>query len=86
MAEKKSFMAKAFQDMKESAKEQHQVDKANFDAVKAESKANFAEAKAASNPEVYKAMVREKQAEEIVEANKRKAEADARKAVAQGKK
>lgn len=38
-----NFMKKAFQDMKESAKQQHEVDKANFKAVKAESKANFEE-------------------------------------------
>ena len=40
---KKIFMKKAFHDMKENAKAQHQVDKANIDAVKAESKANFEE-------------------------------------------
>ena len=39
------FFKKAFQDMKESAKAQHEVDKANFEAVKAESKANFEENK-----------------------------------------
>lgn len=38
-----NFIKKAFQDMKESAKAQHEVDKANFKAVKAESKANFEE-------------------------------------------
>lgn len=37
------FLKKAFSDMKESAKAQHEVDKANFAAVKAESKANFEE-------------------------------------------
>ena len=37
------FFKKAFQDMKESAKAQHEVDKANFEAVRAESKANFEE-------------------------------------------
>ena len=37
------FFKKAFQDMKENAKAQHQVDKANFEAAKAEAKANFAE-------------------------------------------
>ena len=36
-----NFFKKAFSDMKESAKEQHKVDKANFEAAKAESKANF---------------------------------------------
>ena len=39
----KEFFGKAFEDMKESAKAQHEVDKANFEAVKAESKANFEE-------------------------------------------
>ena len=38
-----NFLKKAFQDMKDSAKAQHEVDKANFEAVKAESKANFEE-------------------------------------------
>ena len=37
------FFKNAFSDMKESAKAQHEVDKANFEAVKAESKANFEE-------------------------------------------
>ncbi|MBE6594121.1 MAG: hypothetical protein E7642_09075 [Ruminococcaceae bacterium] len=34
---------KAFKDMKANAKAQHEVDKANFEAVKAESRANFEE-------------------------------------------
>ena len=38
-----NFFKKAFRDMKESAKAQHAVDKANLEAVKAESKANFEE-------------------------------------------
>lgn len=37
------FLKKAFRDMKNSAKEQHKVDKANFQAAKAEAKANFEE-------------------------------------------
>ena len=39
------FFKKAFQDMKENAKAQHEVDKAQFEAVKAESKAQWEEAK-----------------------------------------
>lgn len=39
------FFKKTFKDIKESAKLQYQVDKANFEAVKAESKANFEENK-----------------------------------------
>lgn len=38
-----NFFKNAFNDMKESAKAQHEVDKANFAAAKAESKANFEE-------------------------------------------
>ena len=51
MAEKKEniikktgkFFKDAFHDMGESAKAQHEVDKANFAAAKAEAKANFEE-------------------------------------------
>ena len=39
----KNFFKKAFGDMKQSAKAQHEVDKAQFAAVKAESRANFEE-------------------------------------------
>lgn len=37
------FFKKAFKDMGESAKAQHEVDKVNFQAAKAEAKANFEE-------------------------------------------
>lgn len=37
------FFKNAFADMKTSAKAQHEVDKANFQAAKAETKANFEE-------------------------------------------
>ena len=40
-----AFFKKAFGDMKDSAKAQHEVDKANMAAVKAESKAQWEEAK-----------------------------------------
>ena len=39
----KKFFKDAFADMKESAKAQHEVDKAEFQAAKAEAKANFEE-------------------------------------------
>ena len=39
----KAFFKKAFGDMKESTKAQHEVDKAEFRAAKAEAKANFEE-------------------------------------------
>ena len=72
------FLKKAFQDMKESAKAQHEVDKANFEAVKAESKANFEEAKAMGRPETRKAMMQAERDEKIAEAVKRQEEAQAR--------
>ena len=37
----KAFFKKAFGDMKKSAQAQHEVDKANFAAAKAEAKADF---------------------------------------------
>ena len=46
--------------MKESAKAQHELDKANFAAVKAEAKAQWEEAKARNKPEVRKAAERAK--------------------------
>lgn len=41
----KGFFKRAFDDMKESAAEQKKIDKENFDAIKADSKARFEEAK-----------------------------------------
>lgn len=72
--------------MKESAKAQHEVDKANFAAVKAESKAQFEEAKAMGNPETRKAMMQAQRDEQIAQAQKRQEEAQARIDAAQGKK
>lgn len=39
----KEFFKRAFSDMKKSAKAQHEVDKAEFQAAKAEARANFEE-------------------------------------------
>lgn len=90
------FFKKAFKDMKENAKLQHEVDKANFEAVKAESRANFEENKfsnsyarakkgtkenfdkARMSSEERKKINKEKKEEEIIQANKRIDEANAR--------
>ena len=72
------FFKKAFQDMKQSAKAQHEVDKANFAAARAESKAHWEEAKANSNPENRKERMQAKRDAQIAEANQRKAAAEAR--------
>ena len=74
----KNFFKNAFEDMKEDAKAQHEVDKANWDAAKAESKAQWEEGKAMSMPATRKKMMQAQRDEQIAEANKRKAEAEAR--------
>lgn len=71
-------MKKAFWDMKESAKAQHEVDKAQFAAAKAESQARWEEAKAMSNPERCKAAMQAERDRQIEEANERAAAAKAR--------
>lgn len=82
----KEFFRNAFQDMKESAHAQHEVDKAQFAAVKAESKANFAEAKAMGDPKRRKAAMQAERDAQIEEAHKRTAEAQARLDAAQKQK
>ena len=74
----KTFFKNAFADMKANAKAQHEVDKANMAATKAESKAQWEEAKAMGKPETRKKVMQAQRDEQIVEANKRKAEAEAR--------
>ena len=72
------FLKKAFNDMKQSVKAQHQVDRANFAAAKAESKAQWEEAKAIGDPNRRKAVFQAQRDEQIAEANERKAAAEAR--------
>ncbi|MBO5110378.1 MAG: hypothetical protein J6D21_06635 [Clostridia bacterium] len=74
----KEFFKNAFNDMKEDAKAQHEVDKANFAAAKAESKAQFEEAKAMGKPETRKAMMQAQRDKQIEEANKRREAAEER--------
>ena len=71
-----NFFKKAFQDMKDNAKAQHEVDKANFEAVKAESKATWEEAK--MTPAQRQAMMQQECDEQIAEANVRKEAAEER--------
>ena len=60
MAEKKeNFFKKAFRDMKENAKAQHEVDKANFAAAKAEARANFEENRGSNTFKKAKAMAKQ---------------------------
>ena len=65
-----------FKDMKENAKLQHEVDKANFRAAKAESKAVWEKAK--MSPKARQKMMQEEREKQIAEANARIAAAQAR--------
>lgn len=65
-------------DMKENAKAQFEVDKANFAAAKAESKAQWEEAKAQSHPDAYKRTLQRQHAEQLAEAQQRIKDANAR--------
>ncbi|MBE5786679.1 MAG: hypothetical protein E7324_03980 [Clostridiales bacterium] len=73
-----NFLKKAIQDMKESAKAQHEVDKANFSAAKAEAKAQWEEAKAMSKPDTRQTIMRQERDRQLEEANARQAAAQAR--------
>lgn len=92
----KGFLGKAFDDIKENAKRQHVVDKANFAAVKAESKANFEENRgkntfkkakedAKANWEAAKMSPAERQTKMHEEQQKQIEEANERKRVAEEK-
>lgn len=80
----KEFFKNAFEDMKESTKAQHEVDKANFAAAKAESKAQWEEAKAMANPKYTQQRLQAQRDKQITEANARKAQAHARIDAAKG--
>jgi hypothetical protein len=76
--QKEGFMKRAFRDMKESAKLQHQIDKANFQATKLETKAFYEEQKRLSNPSVRTAAEKQRMQKELEAANKRVADAQAK--------
>lgn len=73
--EKNGFFRKAFRDMKESAKLQHQIDKANFEAAKLETKAFYYEQKNQSKPSTRTEAEKERMQQELDAANKRVKEA-----------
>ena len=83
MGKIKQFFKNAFSDMKENTKAQHEVDKANFAAAKAESRATWEEAK--MSPKARQQMMNEKRAAEVEEANKRREAAEERIAAAKAR-
>ncbi|MBQ5693612.1 MAG: hypothetical protein IIV72_09175 [Alistipes sp.] len=72
------FIRRAFRDMKESAKLQRQIDKANFRAVRLETKAFYEEQKRLSKPSVRTAAEIDRMQRELEVANKRAKEAQAK--------
>lgn len=72
------FFKKAFTDMKESTRAQHEVDKAQWEAAKAEAKAQWEAARAIGDPNRRKTVLQAQRDEQIAAAKARTAEAQAR--------
>ncbi len=72
----KNFFKKAFRDMKEDTKAQHEVTKANFAAAKADARATWEEAK--MTPAGRRALMQDERDAQIAAANERREEAQSR--------
>lgn len=81
-----TFFKDAFSDMKAHAHTQKQVSQAEYEAVKAESRARCQEAKALGDPHRRQAATQAQADERIAQANARIAQANARIDAAGGKK
>lgn len=84
--EKPGFFKQAFRDMKESAKRQREIDRANFKAQKMETKAFYQEQKAKNNPETRKMIQEQEYQQKMAEAKARQEAAQKRIDEAKGKK
>ena len=84
--EKPGFFKQAFRDMRESARRQKEIDKANFKAQKMESKAFYEEQKAMRNPEVRKGVQEKEYQKQLAEAKARQEAAQKRIDEAKGNK
>ena len=76
--EKPGFFKQAFRDMKENAKKQKEIDKANFKAQKMETEAFYQEQKAKRNPEVRKRVQEQEYQKQMDEAKARQEAAQKR--------
>ena len=76
--EKPGFFKQAFRDMKESARMQREIDRANFRAVRLETKAFYQEQKAKRNPEVRKMVQEQEYQQQMAEAKARQEAAQKR--------
>lgn len=74
----KSFFRNAFNDMKNNAHAQHEADKATMSAVKAESRAQWEEAKAMGDTKRRNTVMQAQRDKQIAEAEARKEAAEAR--------
>ena len=72
---KDGFFKAAFRDMMQSAKLQRQIGRANYQAVKLETKAFYEEQKRLSNPKVRSAAEKQRMERQLAEANARLARA-----------
>ena len=76
--DKPGFFKQAFRDMKESARMQREIDRANFRAVRLETKAFYQEQKAKRDPEVRKMVQKQEYQHQMAEAKARQAAAQKR--------
>lgn len=76
--ENAGFFKQAFRDMKESAKRQREIDRANFKAQKMETRAFYEEQKALSSPKNFRAMQESEYEHKIAEAKSRQEAAERR--------
>ena len=76
--EKPGFFKQAFRDMKESARMQREIDRANFRAVRLETRAFYQEQKAKRNPEVRKMVQEQEYQQQMSEAKARQEAAQKR--------
>lgn len=76
--QKVGFFKQAFRDMKESAKRQREIDKANFKAQKLESRAFYEEQKAMRRPEVRQGIQQQEYEEQMADARTRQEAAQQR--------
>ena len=76
--EKPGFFRQAFRDMKESARMQREIDRANFRAVRLETRAFYQEQKAKRNPEVRKMVQEQEYQQKMSEAKARQEAAQKR--------
>ena len=76
--DKPGFFKQAFRDMKESARMQREIDRANFRAVRLETKAFYQEQKAKRNPDVRKMVQEQEYQQQMTEAKARQEAAQKR--------